>query len=161
MNKCRKIGGRYVASVCNGAFEQWKVWWASRNSLVAQTQAAHQANRESAAHIHNSYHYVVHGSVPDHRWLNIRNLYPLYIHVHSGDPETNVDDLRQRQRYDRPSNLQKVDQKIQGEETNSSTGRLQSKRSKESSKGSDKAKALSNGGVCQPPTAPRKSGEIV
>ena len=36
----------------------------------------------------------------------------------------NVDDLRQRQRYDRPSNLQKVDQKIQGEETNSSTGRL-------------------------------------
>ena len=44
--------------------------------------------------------------------------------------ETNVDDLRQRQRYDRPSNLQKVDQKIQGEETNSSTGRLQSKKVK-------------------------------
>ena len=35
------------------------------------------------------------------------------------------------------------------------------KRSKESSQGSDKAKALSNGGVCQPPIAPQKSGEIV
>ena len=34
------------------------------------------------------------------------------------------------------------------------------KRSQESSQGSDKAKALSNGGVCQPPIAPRKSGEI-
>ena len=43
----------------------------------------------------------------------------------------------------------------------SSTGRLQSKGQRKTSKGSGNAKALSSGGVCQPPIAPQKSGEQV
>ena len=73
MNKCRKIGGRYVASACNGALNNER-FGEQAETIVAPTQ--HQLLTHTI--IITLYTEVILIIVD----LNIRNLYPLYIHVH-------------------------------------------------------------------------------
>ena len=79
--------------------------------------------------------------------------------------ETNVDDLRQRQRYDRPSNLQKEEQKSKGDKNQKrphqhSPGRTQQDFEAKSSKGGAGGDLPANEGLATLPD-PQKPGEIV
>ena len=91
----------------------------------------------------------------------IKTTYFPGLDIYSGDAERRSKTARSLLTK-QPSKSKKVD-KSKGTKKSRPKQYWQAavKRSKESSQGSDKAKALSNGGVCQPPTAPRKSGEIV